>query len=144
MRSMLLILSCVLLCSTLNTSCAPKPPDVPVCEHLSQRLAKDAITGHMILKPSPTCMEKINEAECGHCTYIISGKEIFIGEKDTSFFNGKSWSVLRSQSILVPAKESYAPIATYMINACKKMNCDDDVNRFRVKIGTLSGAVEEK
>lgn len=139
MRLMLLIL----LFASLYNSCSPKPPDVPVCEQLSQRLVKD-VTGHMILKPSPTCIEKINEAECGHCTFIISGKEIFVGERESTFFNGKSWATLKAQSILVPAKESYAPIAAYMINACKKMNCNEDVNRFRVKIGTLSGALEEK
>jgi len=142
MKSILLMLLCVSLYSLFYSSCAPKPPDVPVCEQLAQRITKD-VNGHIIMKPSPTCMEKISEAECGHCTYIISGKEIFIGEKESTFFNGKSWSTLKAQSILVPAKESYAPMAAYMINACKKMDCNEDVNRFRVKIGTLSGAVED-
>lgn len=119
----------------LLSACVPNPPDVPVCERLTQRLAKDPKTDHLILTPSPTCMEKIGEPECGHCTYIVSGKEVYIGEK--KFLGKKPWSQIQRESVLVPAKESYAPLARYIIDSCEKMNCNDDVQRFRVKVETL-------
>jgi len=89
------------------------------------------------MKPSPACQKAINEPECGHCTYIVSGKEIYVGEAKTTFLNNKPWSALKAESVYVPAVESYAPLITYIINACKKMNCSDAVDRFKVKIDTL-------
>lgn len=70
-----LLLACILL-----TACT-KPPDVPVCEQLSQRIATDGVTGHELLTPSPTCILQLGEAECGHCVWIVSGMERFIGEE---------------------------------------------------------------
>lgn len=130
-----------LLCySTLN--CTPKPPDVYVFEHLGQHLSTDPVNGHLILTPSPTCMKMINEAECGHGVTIVTGKEIFIGEEQTHLFNGKQWSKIRQEAVYLPAAESYAPIAAYMINSCKKMGCNDDLTRFKVKIDSLKGVTE--
>lgn len=80
-------------------------------------------------------MEKIQEPECGHCVLIVSNAEFFVGENPEHFFNGKSWSQLRNESVYLPAKESYAPLAAYMINACKKNNCSSEVERFKVKLG---------
>lgn len=100
------------------------------------------MTGHLLLSPSPTCKKEIGEVECGRCTYIVSGKVFFVGEAVKTHFNGKPWSQLRKESILVPAKESYAPLATYMINSCKALNCSDDVTRFKVKIDDVN-SVEE-
>lgn len=128
-----------IILSWLPTSCALKPPDVVTCEHFAQRLSSDPITGHLLLTPSPTCMKEIGEPECGHCVYIVSGREIFLGENDSHFLNGKSWSKLRQQSIYLPAKESYAPLSAFIINACEKMNCSDDVARFKVKVDSLNG-----
>ncbi len=127
----------ILFCSLI--SCAPQPPDVPVFEHLHQRISHDPVTDHLLLTPDPVCLEEIGEAECGHGVFIISGKEIFIGEKKEHWFNGKPWSQLKSESIFVPAVESYAPMATYMINSCEKLKCNDDVDRFRVKFDSLRG-----
>lgn len=87
-------------------------------------------------------MKEIGEVECGHCTYIVSGKEIFVGENQKTFLNGKPWSQLKIESILVPAQESYAPLSSYIINSCKKMNCSDDVTRFKIKVDTLNSAVK--
>lgn len=120
------------------TNCANVPPDVVACEYLTQRLARDPVTTHLILKPSPVCTKEINEPECGHCTYIMSGREVYVGEKKEHFFNGKPWSQLKSESIYLPAVESYAPLSTYIINSCKQMNCSDDVTRFKVKLDSLS------
>lgn len=119
-------------------SCTPKPPDVPTCEHLGQHLKTDPISGHLLLVPSPTCMKQIQEPECGHCVYIVSGKEMFLGETQGHWLNNKPWSKLRAQSIYLPAQESYAPLSTYIINACKKMDCSDEVEKFKVKLGALT------
>ncbi len=120
------------------TNCAPKPPDVPVCEHFPARLSMSA-DGHMVWDPSPTCMKQTGEPECGHCVYLVSGKEIFVAEGKDHWLNGKTWSKIRSQSAYLPATESYAPLATYIINACKKMNCSDSVDQFKVKLDSLNG-----
>lgn len=132
LKSLLLISLFVSLCS-----CTPKPPDVPACEKLSQRVVKDPKTDHLILKPSPTCMKQVGEPECGHCTFIVSGKEIYVGEKQKFFLNGKPWSQIDRESIRLPAVESYAPIASYMINACEKNGCSADIQRFKVKLDSL-------
>lgn len=124
------------------TSCTPKPPDVPVCKHLAQRLATDPVSGHLLLRPSPTCKREIGEVECGRCTFIVSGKTFFVGEAVKTHFNGKPWSQLRRESILVPAVESYAPITAYMINSCKSLNCSDDVTKFKVKIDEVKDVEE--
>lgn len=123
----------------LQTSCAPNPPDVPVFENLQQRLSTDPKSGHLILTASPTCMAQIEEAECGHGVFIMSGKEIFVGEKPANFYHGKPWSLLKQQSVYVPSVESYAPISTYIINSCNKMGCNDQVDKFRIKLNSVNG-----
>jgi hypothetical protein len=130
-----LLLSAI-LCFFL-TSCATTPPNVPVCEHFAQRLWEDPQTGHTLLSPSPTCMEKIGEPECGHCVWIVEGQEAFLGEKEGHLLNGKPWSQIRKESVYLPAKESYAPLATYVINSCKKLRCNDDLTKFKVKLDSL-------
>lgn len=120
------------------SACSPTPPDVPACEHMASHLSVEA-DGHMIWAPSPTCMKQISEPECGHCVWIVSGKEAFIGEQKGHWLNGKTWSKIRAQSAYLPAAESYAPLATYIINACKKMGCSDDVDKFKVKLDSLNG-----
>lgn len=127
----------LLLLPLLLSSCATPPPDVPVFENLTQHLGTDPKTGHLILKPSPVCAKEIGEVECGHGVYIMSKKEIFVGEKPEHLFHKKPWSQLKRESVYVPAQESYAPLSTYVINACKQMNCDDQINRFKIKIDSL-------
>lgn len=166
----------ILLC--LATSCS-QPPDAPACEHLSQRISTDPVTGHIVLTPSPTCTLMMGEAECGHCTWIISGQERFLGEvhkqiplralvdtgkkdangnpvldwaiqKDntgatimvSTWLNDlKPWSQVRRESIYLPAEESYAPLSAYIINQCKKSNCNAQVDAFKVKLGVLSTVI---
>lgn len=127
----------ILLWFLVIEACAPKPPDVPVCEYLAQRLVTDPVTGHLLLKASPTCEKQIGEVECGHCTYIVSGREIYVGEGKDHLLNGKSWLQIKSQSIYVPASESFAPLEDYIINSCKKMNCNDQVDAFKIKLDSL-------
>lgn len=136
-RSTLLI-----LLSFLVISCTPKPPDVPVCENLPQRLVSDPETDHLMLQASPTCEKQIGEVACGHCTYIVSGKEIYIGERAPNLLNGKSWSQIKLESVYVPAVESYGPLSDYIIDSCKKMKCDKQVDAFKVKINSLSSVLK--
>lgn len=128
-----LLLTSVLGCAT------PQPPDVPVFENLASHLGADPLTGHTVLRPSPACLAVIQESECGHGVYIMSGKQVYVGELPAHLLNGKKWSELRRQSVYVPAKESYAPISTYIINSCEKMGCNDQVTRFKVKLDSLNG-----
>lgn len=62
------------------TGCVHAPPDVPTCEPLKQFVFTDPTTGHTLLRPAPACMQNLGEAECGHCVYIMSGQQRFIGE----------------------------------------------------------------
>lgn len=124
-------------------SCVPKPPDVPACESLSSKIYVDPKSGHSILQGSPTCEDSIGEPECGHCVFIVSGKEMFIGDLPKNYFNGKPWSELKAESIFLPAQESYAPLSAYVINSCKKMNCEKEITPFRIKLGVLKSASNE-
>lgn len=125
--------------SLINCKHMTPPPDVYVFEPLEQRITSDPKTGHTLLTPSPTCVKEIGEFECGHGVAIVSGKSIFVGDKEENYFEGKPWSMLRDESILVPAQESYAPLATYLINTCAKYKCSDEINRFKVKIDSFEG-----
>lgn len=135
--SYLKFLLSVSLFALLLSSCTKPPPDVPVCKKLVQRLHTDAVTGHLKLTPSPTCMKNIQEYECGYCEHIVSGKVVFVGENPKFHLNGKPWSRIQRESILVPAEESYAPLSTYIINSCEKTNCSPDIQRFKVKLDSL-------
>ncbi len=119
-------------------SCTQQPPDVPVCENLTSHLGTDPETGHIVLRPSPACSKAIGEAECGHCVWIMSKKEYFVGENPKYHLGKKPWSQIKRESIYVPAVESYAPLSAYIINACKQMNCDSEVDRFKIKLDSLS------
>jgi hypothetical protein len=92
----------------------------------------------MLLQGSPTCEKQIGEVSCGHCTYIVSGKEIYVGERAPNLLNGKSWSQIKLESVYVPAVESYGPLSDYIIDACNKMKCNSQVDAFKVKIDSLN------
>lgn len=130
------ILSCLAI-----SGCAsiPPPPDIYVFESLEQHLSTDAATQHLIMTPSPTCLAQIGEAECGHGVAIMSGKEIFVGEALAHHFKDKPWSKLKEESVFLPAVESYAPLATYLINTCRKFGCNSQLNAFRIKLNALNG-----
>lgn len=117
-------------------------PDVYVFEHLAQRVTTDPVSGHMVLKPSPTCMKQIKEAECGHGVSIITRKQIFVGEDKAHWYDGKPWSQLRRESVYLPAQESYAPLSKALINFCAQSDCNDDVDKFRVIQGELTSITD--
>lgn len=73
----------------------------------------------------------------------MTGREIFIGEKPINFLNGKPWSKIRAEAVYLPSVEAYAPLSTYIINACKKMKCSNDVDRFKVALGNLGVTSDE-
>jgi hypothetical protein len=123
-----------LILSVCLTSCATlTPPDVFVFKNLEPSLVIDESNNHVYLTPSAACMEAIQEAACGYGVSIVTGKKHFVGEHEKTWFNKKPWSQLKAESIYVPSEESYAPMSAYMINACKKMNCNSEITKFRVK-----------
>lgn len=105
---------------------------------MGQYLTIDPVTKHKLLKPSPTCMSKIGEVECGHCVMIKSKDEFFVGEAEKYHLNKKPWSQIREESVLLPAEESYAPLMADTINMCKKNQCDKEVEKFKVKLNVLN------
>lgn len=119
--------------------CVSAPPDIYVFEDLEAYSTTDPSTQHQILNPSPACWTAIQEMACGHGIAIISGKEIFVGDIPVHFYNGKSWTQLKEESIYMPAAESYAPLATYTINTCKIDNCSASLENFKVKLDELNG-----
>ncbi len=125
----------------LISGCTPKPPDVFVFEYLAQHLSTDPTTQHLILTPSPTCIEKISEPECGHGVSVVLGAEVFVGEAKEHWFKGKPWSQLKQEAVYCPAEECYAPLSQYIINSCEKMHCNDQVAKFKIKLDALSGII---
>ncbi len=94
---------------------------------------KDQKTGHLVLSGSPTCEKEVGEPECAHCVYIVSGKEVFVGE-ESHFLNGKPWSEIEATSVYVPVEESFAPLKKYLLDSCKKMGCQKDLGAFRLPL----------
>lgn len=131
----------LILCSLGIEGCATlsPPPDIFVFERLDQHLAVDPISGHEILTPSPACMAQIQEFSCGHGVAIMSGTEIYVGDLPAHQWKGKTWTSLKDESVHFPAVESYAPLATYLINSCKRFNCNASLDAFRVKLNSLNG-----
>lgn len=132
-------LSAILLCC-LTESCTKPPPDVFAFKQLKPRVIVDKVTGHEILTADPICVEKLQEFECCYGVSIVSGSEAYVGEKKEHWFQGKKpCSQLVEESILLPAEESYAPLATFTINTCKEMHCSDKVSAFKIKLDSLNG-----
>ena len=74
-----------------------------------------------------------------HGVFIVSKKEVFVGEKPEHFYNKKPGSQLLNESVHLPAVESYAPVIKYIINSCASSGCNKDVDRFRVVLPTIDG-----
>lgn len=122
-------------CALLLNCATTQPPDVPACMHLSAALVSDPQTQSAVLKPSPACEKAIGEPECGYCVYIVSGKKIFIGEKKENRFNGKSWSTIKEESVLLPSQESFAPLWAYLMQVCKQLECSEEITKLKVPFG---------
>lgn len=135
------------LCLTLNSCAGMQPPDVPGCTPLNSKLVKwsppmlpATRADGLVYRPNPVCMSEIGEGDCGYCTFTISEKSIFVGEKPEHHFNKKPWSQLRKKCVLFPAQESYAPLKAFAINACKQMGslgACKDIAKWRIKLDSL-------
>lgn len=130
MRNVLKFLLSLSLLVSLS-SCTPKPPDVFVCKALNQRISSDPKTNHMMLLASPSCVREIDEPECGYCLRILSKQVKYVGEKDAHKLDGKPWSQIKREAVIVPA-ESYAGLSAFMINSCKAQSCLEQINDFRI------------
>ena len=128
-------------CLAISGCFAPSPPDIYAFEDLEPFFQIDPATSNLLLEPSPSCMAKIGEPACGHGVAVVSGNDIWVGEATANQYHSKPWSQLKRESVLLPAAESYAPMATYAINACKWMNCNDQVTGFKIKMDSLNGVI---
>lgn len=116
-------------------SCAIRPPDAMAFHELNAELDYDPITDHLLKKPSPACEKAIQEPSCGYGVSMLTGQTVFVGNSKGHEWNGKTWDQIKAQSVLLPAQESFAPIADYIVNSCEKMHCNEEVDRFRVLDG---------
>ena len=114
-----------------QSSCAVMPPDIFACKSL------DPVVINGETMPSPTCKRGIGEARCGYCTYTISEKSFIVGNEPQNHYDGRSWDQMVDRAVILPAKESYAPLKAYIINSCKASNCDALISGWRFKLEEL-------
>lgn len=139
MRSLLLMIS-----FALTASCTSTPPDIAACKPLDKLVFVDKNSGSTRTVPSPTCQKNIQEDECGYCVRIVSGNSFFVGEAKAHQFSGKPWSQLRSESIYLPAAESYSPLAAYILKVCAEDGCSTQLTKFKTKIDALKAFGDPK
>ncbi len=101
--------------------------------------------GTVEVHDSPTCMDKLSEPECGFCQHLISNNPSYIGTHFI-FEHGhiralksgeKNWPQLRAHAVVLPAKESFAPLKAYAVSVCKSMNCDKTISDWKIKLDSL-------
>lgn len=137
----------VTLCLLLSSCAGLQPPDVIGCTGLDSKLVKwrppmlpASRSDGLVYRPNPVCMAEIGEGDCGFCTFTVSEKNVFVGEKPEHHFKGKPWSQLKKKSVLLPAAESYAPLKAFAVNACKQMGSVGacrDIAKWRIKLDSL-------
>lgn len=102
--------------SLLLSSCATKPPDVPVCVEFT---------------PSR-----------GRCVKIISGEQFDVNEDQK--FEGKTWWEYRPAMLQMPAS-SWAKIKAYIIKTCKKYGqCQKEVSSWDRTVEYIDAQLEAK
>ncbi len=92
-------------------------------------------------------MDKLGEPECGFCQFLISNNPTYIGtysiyqhgKRRALEVGEKNWPQLKSKAVILPARESFAPLKAYTINLCKSTNCDKTVTDWRLKLDSLDG-----
>lgn len=97
------------------------------------------LAGCTHIPDKPVCME-ISMTR-GFCTNTVSDKEFFIDEDHPYSFTGdakdaKTWWQMRPFMLLVPA-DSWAAFKIYIIQECKRTNCDQFVQSWDRKINDL-------
>jgi hypothetical protein len=88
----------------------------------------------------PVCVE-INQVK-GFCTNTISDHDYVIDEQHPVALNGekpKTWWQMRPFMVLVPTS-SWKQFKEYIIEQCKRTNCDQYIQSWDRKIQELDGA----
>ncbi len=100
---------------------------LPACTHIPDK---------------PVCLE-ISMTR-GFCTNTVSDHEFYIDEEHPYSFTSdtkdeKTWWQMRPFMILVPA-DSWAAFKTYIIQECKRTNCDQYIESWDRKIQDIDPA----
>ncbi len=137
-------LSIVSLSILLSVGCASQAPDVAICRSLNPVMLtyKDAFG--VVTKTSranPVCDANIKEPKCGECTFTISDKTVYVGEKEKTYLDGMPWSELEAVSVKMPPK-SLGKMKKFIVDTCKQFpsTCKDhpEIGRWRVKLDIIS------
>lgn len=87
-------------------------------------------------RPNPVCMKNIKEPTCGRCTWTIDDKVQYVGNNESNYLDGQSWLDIQLTGVIFPA-QSVAKVKGYIVNQCKKTNCNDNISKWRVKINSF-------
>lgn len=102
--------------SLLQTSCATRPPDVPVCAEITPVR--------------------------GSCVYTMSGRQVEINDRVT--LGGKTWWEIRPAMLQMPAS-SWAAIKAWIIKTCKTTNqCGKAVTNWERTIEEVDANVRSR
>jgi hypothetical protein len=110
------LLIAFVLSSSLLTSCATSPPDIPICVEIT---------------PSR-----------GYCINTISSTEFEVN--DHNLMNGVSWWHARPSMLMLPAS-SWAKLKVYIITQCKQTGaCDKEVSNWERTVNAVDKTLENK
>lgn len=119
----------IVLCGFVLSGCL-SPPDILVCRDLPERKIETRDEFGVInitIKENPVCIKEIKEPRCGYCVWTITKKPMYVGNNPEHQFAKKTWSEIRSTSVLLPL-DSYVAIKRFINNSCKKHgDCRDDL-----------------
>lgn len=146
----------VSLCFFLLSCTAP--PDVPTCTpYASIKYFEMENLFFKLCSDDPVCSSKLGSwreafyswttpSESGWCIHIVSGKSYDV-DKDHPFpFKNekgqlKTWREVADTAALIPTKESWSPLKTYIQTNCRKYgkcgsigNWQSTVNRFDERV----------
>lgn len=101
----------------LLTSCAIKPPDIPVCVEMS--------------------------LDRGECIKVISGEKITIDEKNK--YQNKTWWESRPTNIIMPLS-SWVDLKKWIIDMCRKNKnvCDKEISSWDRSLEIIDQKVKQK
>lgn len=71
------------------------------------------------------------------CIHLVSGDKIFV-DKDNPYPGGISWKDLVNKAIYLPAKQSWAPLQTYIENNChQSKGCGKDIGNWQKTVQSI-------
>lgn len=145
---LLLLFACGLL-----VSCTP-PPDVLGCTGFpSPDYFKMRDLFFKICGDDPACKPNLPmwkahfeawtvPSEEGLCTTLISGKQTYVG-KDSPYVDGSTWKDLNLKIIVLPAKQSVAPLLTYIETQChNSKDCGNNVGNWQSTSKVISDQIK--